>query len=293
MQEATHVLTPFGWPVVIYLALAGVAAGCALLSAWALLRGDAAGRPAAIRGFGLATGAIALGGLALVADLEAPGRFWLILAYFNPGSMIAWGARIITLFGILGAFAWAVLRRQPNDAPSTGMRLVVGSLAILALAVALYPGWVLPQAAARPLWGSPWIAPLFLVSAIHAGLAASLLLNLAGGRDSSRRPGFGLASEALLVIAQAMLLATWFLTVTSGYPEAASRITGGELAVWLWGGVVLLGWLLPLGLAFARDNGRGTLIVRAGAILLGALALRTVIVFGGQGSAALLATLQP
>lgn len=67
-------------------------------------------------------------------------------------------------------------------------------------------------------------------------------------------------------------------------------MVSGELAPWLWGGVVLLGWLVPLALAL-WDGGRGALILRATAVLAGALALRTLLVFGGQGSAALLNTL--
>ena len=64
----------------------------------------------------------------------------------------------------------------------------------------------------------------------------------------------------------------------------------GDLAPWLWLGVVLVGWLVPLGLA-ARGGSRGLQAVRAAAVLTGVLALRAVIVFGGQGSAALLQTL--
>ncbi len=290
MPYTSHVLTPFGWPVVIYLTLAGVAAGSGLVSAWRLWRDAEANRRPAVRGLGLAALTIAAGSAALIADLEAPGRFGLILTHFNPASMIAWGARIITFFGILCVVVWAILRREPEagGAVTPGMKAAVGLLALLALAVGLYPGWVLLQAAARPLWDSLWIAPLFLTSALHTGLAAALLLDLPGN-SRSRQTVFAPRFEMFLVISQAILLLLWFQAVRDGYVEAAQRITSGELAPWLWGGVVILGWLAPLALAMSQQS-RAAVILRATTVLAGGLALRTIVVFGGQGSAALLAS---
>ena len=156
-------------------------------------RGEERWHGLARRGFLLAAVGIFLGSLALIADLEAPGSFWMILAHFNPASWIAWGARIITLFGLLCALVWLWLSRgeRVGSELSAGLKICTGVTAALGLAIGLYPAWVLMQSVARPLWGSPWIAPLFLVSALHTGLAALLLSQVMAGSDGEEAPGGG------------------------------------------------------------------------------------------------------
>ncbi len=282
-------LVPFGWPVVLYLTLAGIAAGAALTGAWSLLRGGPERRRLGLRGLLVAALAIAAGAASLIADLEAPSRFLLILTQFNPASIIAWGARWIIVFGLLAFYSWWAVRRTPGDSLTPGLRLSVALTGLFALGVGLYPAWVLGQAVARPLWGSPWIAPLFLISAVHTGLAALLLWRPRGeGEDGRPLPAPRL--ELALILGQMALLAIYLLTVLPGYGAAAARMTRGDLAPWLWGGVIVAGWLIPL--AFVSTSDRGKLLARATAVLVGGLSLRALIVFGGQGSAALL-TMSP
>lgn len=290
--EVDLILTPFGWPVVIYMTLAGISAGAALISCWLLWTDATRWRTLAGHGLLLAAAGICCGSLFLVADLEAPGRFWMILAYFNPVSWIAWGARVITVFGMLALFTWLLLRR--GDAASAemppGLKLCTGAVALLALAIGLYPAWVLMQSVARPLWGSPLIAPLFLASALHTGLAALLLSQLAASSGRQQAPG-GARLEGALVVAQALLLGLYVLTLTSGYDAATARLLRGDLAPWLWVGVVLLGWLIPLATTLGSATSSGRLLLRAVSVLIGGLALRTWIIFGGQGSEALISAL--
>ena len=287
------VLLPFGWPVVIYMTLAGISAGAALTSCWLLRSAAARWQGLAKRGFLLAAAGIFIGSLFLIADLEAPGSFWMILAYFNPASWIAWGTRVITLFGLLTAFAWVLLRREPleNDLPS-GLKVCTLLIALLALGIGLYPAWVLMQSVARPLWGSPLIAPLFLVSALHTGLAAVLLSELVAGSGQAEEASGGHSLERFLIFAQALLLGLYVLTLSGGYEAATERLLRGDLAPWLWIGVVLLGWFVPLATTLGSRPGSSRLLVRTVCVLIGGLALRTWIVFGGQGSDALISTLR-
>lgn len=287
--QVDPVLVPFGWPVVIYMTLAGLAAGAALTGCWLLWRGSEGGLRAARRGFLLAASAILVGSLCLVADLEAPGRFWMVLAYFNPASWIAWGARIIVLFGLLTGLAWVLSRGAAAASRlSPGLKTCCAGIACLAVAIGLYPAWVLMQAAARPLWGSPLIAPLFLASALHTGLAALLASQvIAGAGDDDPAPG-GARFERSLIVAQALFLGLYLLTLASGYEAARARLLYGDLALWLWGGVVVVGWLVPLATTGGRWSGSGRLLLRAACVLLGGLALRVLIVFGGQGAQALI-----
>lgn len=292
VSDPQTILVPFGYPIVIYLTLAAIAAGTALLAVWMLLRGEATERVAGRRGLLVATFAILVGGLSLVLDLEAPGLFAYILRYFNPASMIAWGARAITVFGLLTAFAWWALGRDTDACGSPRVRGIMPAalllIALLAGFIGLYPAWVLAQSTARPLWASPLLAPLLFLSAVHAGVAVHLL-----GRGARRWHGLGL--ELALVVLQAVVFVLYLLQIDSAYGVAKARIMTGSLAPWLWVGVVLIGWLVPLALARrgdAGDSGTGVGLGawRAVAILIGVLALRAVLVFGGQGAEALIAS---
>ena len=260
----TTSLTPFAWPVVIYLTLAGAAAGTALAAAVARFGGQEA---FARRGFLVATAALALGAVFLIFDLESPASFGLILTSFNPASAIAWGARALVLFG--AACLVAGLTRS---------RVAAGVAAGLAVAVAAYPAWVLHQAEARPLWQSLWIAPLLLASVLHMGLAGKVLLER-GSTSVSR----GL--EAGLVGAQVIFAALWLVSVTALRPEGVHRLLAGDLAPWLWLGFLAVGLVVPL-LGLSRSSGIARLAALGAAPLVGGLALRVVLILGGQGPAA-------
>ena len=151
-------LTPFGWPIVIYLTLAGLACGATLCAVFFLhWEGKAReGQSYAIvkASLYLAITAILIGALLLVFDLKSSDRFYLNFTEFNPTSAIAWGTRIITLFVMLCVFA-LVLLRAGNDTDKSNPigPLLTGFLIFFALAVGIYPAMVLGQASiARPLW---------------------------------------------------------------------------------------------------------------------------------------------
>ncbi len=294
ISDPQIVLVPFGVPIVVYLTFAAIAAGTALLAVWLLFRGDSAERSAGRRGLLVATFAIAIGGCSLILDLEAPALFTYILRYFNPASMIAWGARAITVFGLLTAFTWWALGRDTDASGAPRVRgilpVALVLIALLSVFIGLYPAWVLAQSTARPLWASPLLAPLLLLSAIHAGVAVHLL-----GRGARRWQGSGL--EIGLVALQAVVLVLYLLQIDAAYGAAKARLMTGSLAPWLWGGVVLIGWLVPLALSRRGgtdkgDSGVGLAAWRAIAILIGVLALRAVLVFGGQGAEALIAAVR-
>lgn len=281
--------TPFGWPIVVYLSLAALAAGSALVGCWRLARGA---RVDGRRSLLLALSTIVIGMLALIADLEAPSRLLAILRHFNPESMIAWGARAISLFAVLAGFIWWSTGRDGERTevltPSARERIGLLVLGALAVFVGVYPALVLAQATARPLWSSPVLVPLFLVSALHAGIAAGLLTR---GRGGGRNGEPALASrsvEMILIVAQAILLAVFLFGIGDAMSDARGRLLTGSLAPFLWLGVVLIGWIVPFLLADGgngRDQGRATW--RAIAILVGVLALRALIVLGGQRHQAL------
>ncbi len=107
---------------------------------------------------------------------------------------MTWGIWILTLFlpiaflyGLLeimhvhpGILAWARkrLRFLPETLPYRGIKRVVCSVGIvLAVGTAIYTGVLLSVVKAVPLWNTPILPALFLVSAISTGMGLCLDLS--------------------------------------------------------------------------------------------------------------------
>jgi len=170
--------TPFGWPIILYLTLAGLACG-ATLSAVSLLHSPHKAREgqslSIVRvSLSLAVASILVGTLFLVYDRGSPQRVLLNFFEFNPSSAIAWETRIITIFVMLCVFSLLLLN-SPDRVRPIGP-LLSALLVLFALVVGIYPAFVLGQATARPLWEPMLLVPLFLLVGIHTGFAAVQLL---------------------------------------------------------------------------------------------------------------------
>ena len=123
-------------------------------------------------------------------------RFYFIL---RPETPMSWGAWIlIAVYPVSLAFAWnesaaawraRTLARWPRLAPAArwaeaharGLAFATMNWALL---LAVYTGILLGAFAARPLWNSPLLGPLFLASGLSSGAAFILLFGL---RDEERR----------------------------------------------------------------------------------------------------------
>ena len=230
---------PFGLPIIIYFGLAAMASGTAMLGSVLALSSRLHDHPIRSQSFLAAAIAIGLGGIALILDLEAPEAWWKILAYFNPQSWISWGARIVVIFGFISAAAWYFFRLRTAAAPSVaGVALALLMLAA-GIAVALYPAYVLGQMTARALWASHLLAPLFVVSALHAGQASLTLIShpRPGGQGPIDSIGWRLF-DVLVVLSQVGLVAMYLRGRERLSSEAVGFLTSGLPAGYLWIGVI-------------------------------------------------------
>lgn len=284
---------PFQWPIATYMILAGTSAGTVITGALLgftrapLLR--AAARTALVLGAVL----IGVGFPFLILDLERPQDFYYILRYFNPRSVISWGARGISLyFGFLIVAAWLFHpRRTPADAPFGPARtaLLVAAL-VLAVFVGLYPGFVLQQGVARPLWNPAALPYLFLTSGLHMGLAVIVLARL---WDEKPAPGDPLRedhvalrwADGALIAVQIALLGWYFLAAYQTAPEATARLVRGDFGLLLFAGVMFIGWVLPVADMLVR-GARSNLLARCLFVLIGGVCLRILVIHGGQGATA-------
>jgi len=292
---------PWGWEISTYLFLGGMAAGVMIASAL-LSRGEAKpSRTARLLSFA-APVLVSFGMLALFLDLSHKAHVLRFYAAFRPGSPMSWGAWILVLvypvtvlFGLsqldepdasrasawferigLGrAFRWAM---ELSRRRSGGLRL--WNLA-LGIGLGVYTGILLSTMAARPLWSSALLGPLFLVSGVSTGLAFLMLFSLP---DPERG---ALARWDLFAIGVELVLLALFLvglsTAGASGSEAASLLLGGRYTSQFWALVVVAGLLVPVALDALAHRMKVTIPLASPALVLaGGFALRWILVSAGQ-----------
>jgi Fe-S-cluster-containing dehydrogenase component/formate-dependent nitrite reductase membrane component NrfD len=261
VYDVPHLRRPWGWKVSTYLWTKSIAAGALLLAALGVLLGHAGG--------GWLTGTmapllalvfLALTTALLVFDLKRPERFLYILRMPNWRSWLVWGAVILMGFGAVAAL-WLV-------GGATGNLALLGALALpaalLAAAAAGYSAFLFGQAEGRDFWQSPLLLPQLLVSAVMAGAAALLLVELGWRREPEHVADLAGYFTAAL-IAQGLLLVAEVSAFHQGIEaaRAAHLLVRGPWRTAFWGGVVLAGTLLPLGLAWLGGAWLGVAAVLA------------------------------
>ncbi len=328
---------PWGLPVVGYLFLAGVGAGALTVSSSVLLRGGGGGFGGAhfkiarygaliapillIVGTGLIVLELGTFEAAIVHGEWAKLFRWInlfLIINLSPMSIGSWALAVTILASI--AYAYTFLRRDahPGDDQDKLRRGLAWVGVPLGISVAIYTGVLLGAMPARPLWNSPVLALLFLLSALSTGMAAiiviksvidlpakngvkaksSLLTEEAHHLAEADTSGYLLATSDLILIGfelLAVFLFIMFAHLTIGAPAVAMKVLlpGGELAALFWFGVVAVGLVLPVlvELKFVLPTllHRAPYAVPVGIevgvgvlILLGGFMLRYVIVIAGQ-----------
>ena len=254
----------WGVPVILYFFLAGLAAGASLHGVTRALSEDAASRKAGLGSLSLAVGLIAVGAGLLTLELERPSDVWMLIFHANPHSAISWGVRIIVAFVLCCFYCWSVVRGgvQPNRRERVALR----AAQVLAVLLASYPGIVLIQAEAIPMWSSWLLVPLLAVSGVHAGLVLSKWL--AGEEPLERRWEIGFIAVTLLM----------FVLLVLDRADSADLVRLDGIGLIAVIGVVGIGMLAPVILILM--NGSRTL--RAICVVAGCLALRAWLIYGGQ-----------
>jgi len=229
----------WGWLVITYLFLGGAGAGLFLVSLYM-------GHPSA-QGLGLIL--LILGTLFLMLDLGRPERFWRAFLHAR-SSWISRGCYCITALVLLGGLNVFV----DFTASDWGMLTTVlkAGAAAAAVAVMIYTGFVLSPSAAIPFWNSTFFPIIFFAYSLLAGidfliLASPILPPPAIDVAHLEKIQFGLVLLCLLLVLS-------HLSVMSGSAVAARQsiqlLTRGKWAVLFIGGVIGIGLILPLLLAW-------------------------------------------
>jgi formate-dependent nitrite reductase membrane component NrfD len=295
----------WGWWIVFYFFLGGVAAGAYFMATLIDLMGHESDRELARLGYWVAFPLICLCGLLLTVDLERPERFWHmlfksevvkdaveegwpwhggwermthapLLKYWSPMSMGSWAlllfgfCSLLSFFGSLwtSGFWYRWLR------VSVFGRMLQCAGSLVGFFVAAYTGSLL-TATNQPVWSdSVWIAPLFLSSAASTGIATMIVLARYRGAASS---------EAIHRLENADLWVLGLeLVVLAAFLASLGPLLGPVLGIWpgklLVVGTLLGGVLLPLALHLRLGiSSLRSAVVAAALVLAGGFLMRVTI----------------
>ena len=210
--------------------------------------------------------------IALTADLHQPARAWHFYAQTRFGSIMWYGAYLLPLFSLLSMLlGWLLLRPaltqrgQGGDAIARLARLLclgtwsgqawLKPLSLLAalsgLSIALYTGLETMAVEARPLWHSPWLPWLLIISALLGAQGALLLLNrlLAGWSGQTEATLLRQSRWTLALLALSLLGWALFGGASAAEASALYRLDPSwRLAArWMLLTLCLLGALMLMG----------------------------------------------
>ncbi len=227
--------------------------------------------------------ALAVGILCLMADLGHPERVFALVAH--PQLTVMTVGAYALVVGLIVAATFSVGANFDGVEVTPGIIYALSAVGVAAgFASALYTGVLLAGMASVLFWQT-WILPVvFAVSSLSCGTALVFLAAaFVQTRQNLMRPLLSLArfDSALILleaVAVAALLAQGYLD--DGARLAAEALLFGDLSLMFWGGVVVLGLVVPFAMErFVRHANYSTqLMFIAAAVLLGGFLLRVCVV---------------
>jgi formate-dependent nitrite reductase membrane component NrfD len=196
-------------------------------------------------------------GLAHLAFLGRPERFWRIVR--RPHA--SWISRGIWSIGIFLASGSAFVLLS---APGAARALLLALACAGALGVLLYEGFVYAASVAIPFWRTPLLPILYVAYGIRGGAALLLVAGSLGGAAVDLE---AMEAVKLWVVASTGVLVALLLVGARSRGGAAERsmrrLAFGPIAPAFYGGAVLLGIVIPIGLGAAHAFGAGGLAALA------------------------------
>ena len=255
----------WGWEVPTYVFTKAISAGAFLVPflAWALREAEVSAA-AMWTGLGLGILFLCLTGLFLVMDLDRPDRFLNVLFRPQWNSWLVKGGYSITIYGALLSFlalaTWFGWRGLETP--------LMWLTAIVATVVAVYTAFLFAQAKARDFWQSPTLAIHMLVHSFMAGAAVFGILSLflENGTD-----WLAFLKIVLMLGIGINLVTILFEMITTHPTEDAKRtvdmILHGRYKTKFWGGVILVGNIIPFALLMF-GGGTSMILAAAGIVVL-------------------------
>ena len=270
---------PWAWQVPAYCWTKGIGSGVLAIPAVAMLLGRlGADRWRDVTLSSIALLFTALTTVLLVWDLEHKARFLRVVFSPQSKSWLARGAFILIAYSGLGGAFWlaSVLGFGGVSSALLWPTVLVGFFA------AVYTAFLFGQCEGRDLWQTRLLPVHLLVQTLMCGAAVLPLLPSAAG-GSGQLVAVAKVVLGVTLILHLLIVAAEFLMphATDNAAYAARLITHGPFKKWFWGGAVVVGGVLPLGLLEAPFDFYNTAIAGAFA-LAGLLIFEWCFVMAGQ-----------
>ncbi|MDO5044344.1 MAG: polysulfide reductase NrfD [Coriobacteriia bacterium] len=236
----------WGGIIAWYLFLAGLGAGAYLTSALIDKVYPHAHRARRL-GRIISPVAIIIGLMLLMLDAKAgfahPWRFLLLIDNLQT-SVMSWGVIFLSIFVVVAL--WVLLAEFKGWEIPAWLNILG---CIFAVCVAAYTGVLLGVVVTAPLWNTPLLPVLFLVSALSAGVASVFLAtSILAPEEMPQMHTFSMWHLVLPVLE--LILLTALLVTTAGKGETGyanvMRFLSGDLAILFWGGLVIIGLISPV-----------------------------------------------
>ncbi len=311
----------FSTLVVCYLFLGGAGAGACLVLAVlgllsprdqvavmtssrskrrrAMMRVPNAYRLLFVPGLIAALGTLIVGMIFLAVDLGRADR--IVLLFIAPSASYitagAWSLMLCAALSLLLLMVWMGLGRW-RDAVVRVMEVLV---IVASIVVMVYTGLLLQSMPSVPLWNTPWLPVLFVLSSASCGIALVLGISVFSGAGQAFHGVLKrlVVVDAVLVAAEGVVLALFLAMLAGTLPAESSLIDGtqmaastslqeliaGDYAYLFWSGFVLVGLLIPLVLDIVLARRArflpGTILAVAACVLVGGFILRLCMVDAG------------
>lgn len=285
----------WGWWIILYFFLGGIAAGAYFAATLIDLAGREPDCELARLGYLIAFPLVSVCGILLIVDLDRPERFWHmllrsevvkealaegswrrlaeapLLKYWSPMSIGSWA---LAVFGGCSALSFLGSVRPNGRLAQLLRRSILGRLfqvvgCGVGCFVAAYTGALL-TATNQPIWSdSTWVAPLFLTSAASTGLAALILAARLRGTVTDESLHRLERADRWALVLELVVFAIFLASLGSLLLPVLDTRHGKLLTA----GTLFVGILLPLALTL-RPGGIGRMTTAAVLALLGGFVMR-------------------
>ncbi|WP_028110435.1 NrfD/PsrC family molybdoenzyme membrane anchor subunit [Ferrimonas futtsuensis] len=293
------------WPIAVYLFFAGISGGALAIALLMRIYKKQTQDTPLLKAAGVVSFVtICLGMLCLVLDLSNPLFFWKILLYYNLNSVMSLGVIVLLFYIPLTAVIAAIalrgeLARFPQlkslmpwlERLATLRTPLEWLTLVLAVSVCAYTGFLISALIRFPIINTSLLPALFIVSGLSAGAAMAKMVAVKWFGESLHSQDMTLlhGAEWPIMAVEAMFLFMLFsgLIFGAGPSQAATQaFSQGGWSSLFWGGVIGLGFVLPLMLNFAlgqkfAHSGRAFYLT-GGSVICGMMCLRLFLLYAGQ-----------
>ena len=262
-------LVPWGLWITIDLSSIALSAGAFTLCAAVYLIGLKEYQPVARTATFIGIIGYSMAMLCLLMDIGRPDRFWHAFVYWNTHSVL-WEVTmcvglyfsVLTLetLPIIGEAEWFKSRLPKLAGKLSHVHHYAPYLAIAGLGLSMLHqsslGATYGVLKARPLWYSPSLSILFMISAIVGGISLTIFASMLSARLSQKANVNDRVLEKLaLFVGWALVVYLYFrfwyafsmtYTYEPGRTEGLALLTKGPLAFNFWIGEILLGIIVPM-----------------------------------------------